>query len=154
MAWHGSLPYATDANQWVDNKQNGAHIGKTPDYEKAGNFSFTKWPCGKYCLAGFNQGLSQACPDVSPGISFDNKATDSCIELELLEVPCDTRADKNNCIWKIARTNAVARSTVLPRKKPRKVRSPIARHKMARLASSMGLNLTLFVGRHIAQKRT
>jgi hypothetical protein len=44
MAWHGSLPYATDANQWVDNKQNGAHIGKTPDYEKAGNFSFTKWP--------------------------------------------------------------------------------------------------------------
>ncbi|KAJ6148448.1 hypothetical protein N7497_010430 [Penicillium chrysogenum] len=97
---HGSLPYATDANQWVDNKQNGAHIGKTPDYEKAGNFSFTKWPCGKYCLTGFNQGLSQACPDVSPGISFDNKATDSCIEFELLEVPCDIRADKNNCIWK------------------------------------------------------
>lgn len=100
---HGSLPEATDANQWLDNKQNGAHIGKTPTYADAGSFALTKWPCGKYCLTGFPQGLSQACPDANPGISFDNKATDSCIEFELLEVPCDIRDDENNCAWKSGR---------------------------------------------------
>ncbi|CEJ59989.1 hypothetical protein PMG11_08586 [Penicillium brasilianum] len=97
---HGTLPAATDAGQWLDGKQNGGHIGKTPDYSKAGNFSITKWPCGKYCLTGFVEGITQACPDVSPGISMDTRATDSCIEFELLEVPCDLRDDANNCIWK------------------------------------------------------
>ena len=81
---HGTLPAALDAGQWLDNKTNGGHIGKTPDYKLAGNFTITKWPCGKYCLTGFNTGLSQACPDVSPGISFDTFATDACIEFELL----------------------------------------------------------------------
>ncbi|KXG52945.1 uncharacterized protein PGRI_082000 [Penicillium griseofulvum] len=97
---HGTLPAATDAGQWLDNKQNGGHIGKTPDFGKAGNFSVTKWPCGKYCLTGFTDGLTQACPDISPGISLDTRATDSCIEFELMEVPCDIRDDANNCIWK------------------------------------------------------
>jgi hypothetical protein len=97
---HGTLPDASDAGQWLDNKQNGGHIGKTPDFAKAGNFSITKWPCGKYCLTGFTDGLTQACPDVSPGISFDTRAKDSCIEFELLEVPCNLRDDVNNCIWK------------------------------------------------------
>ncbi|KAL1885635.1 hypothetical protein Plec18167_001130 [Paecilomyces lecythidis] len=97
---HGSLPTAKDAGQWLDNKKNGGHIGKTTDFSKAGEFSITKWPCGKYCLSGFTDGLTQACPDVSPGISLDTRATDSCIEFELMEVPCDIRADENNCIWK------------------------------------------------------
>ncbi|KAJ5433259.1 uncharacterized protein N7458_012415 [Penicillium daleae] len=86
---HGTLPDASDAGQWLDNKQNGGHIGKTPDFAKAGNFSITKWPCGKHCLTGFTDGLTQACPDVSPGISFDTRAKDSCIEFELLGVPCN-----------------------------------------------------------------
>ncbi|KAJ5589245.1 hypothetical protein N7537_011923 [Penicillium hordei] len=97
---HGTLPAATDAGQWLDNKQNGGHISKTPEFPNAGKFSVTKWPCGKYCLTGFNDGLTQACPDISPGISLDTRATDSCIEFELMEVPCNIRDDANNCIWK------------------------------------------------------
>lgn len=98
---HGDLAEdSTDAKQWLNNRQNGRHISRTANFANAGKFSFTKWPCGKYCLTGFTQGLSQACPDVNPGITFDNKVTDSCIEFELLEVPCDIRANENNCIWK------------------------------------------------------
>jgi hypothetical protein len=46
-------------NQWVDGKQNGGHIGKTPDYAKSGKFTITKWPCGKYCLGGLDAGLGK-----------------------------------------------------------------------------------------------
>ena len=97
---HGTLPAADDAGQWLDNKKNGGHISKTPEFEKAGHFSITKWPCGKYCLTGFTEGVTQACPDSNPAISLDTRATDACLEFELLEVPCDIRADENNCIWK------------------------------------------------------
>ncbi|KAJ5372014.1 hypothetical protein N7517_004020 [Penicillium concentricum] len=45
-------------------------------------------------------GVAQACPNSNPGITLNTRATDSCIEFELLEVPCDIRSDENNCIWK------------------------------------------------------
>jgi hypothetical protein len=48
-----------NTGQWLDAKQNGGHIGKTPTYDKAGKFTITKWPCGKYCLGGFGAGLGE-----------------------------------------------------------------------------------------------
>lgn len=97
---HGAVDSGKGGGQWLDDSKNGRHIGRTANYEKAGKFSMTKWPCGKYCLTGFDAGLSQACPNSNPGITQRPLNPDACIEFELLEVPCDIRADKNNCIWK------------------------------------------------------
>ncbi|KAJ5800212.1 uncharacterized protein N7518_002280 [Penicillium psychrosexuale] len=96
---HGLLPEATDAGLWIDNTNNGGYIGKTYDFANAGNFLITKWPGGRYCLTGFSEGLAQAYPDVLPGLSFNSRAPDACIEFELTEVPCNIRDDANNCIW-------------------------------------------------------
>lgn len=100
---HGSPPDATDAGQWLNNNNNGAHLGRTPDYAKAGKFSFTKWPCGKYCLTGFARGLGPACPSEEPSVTFYGKTTEACVEFELIEVPCKVRSDANNCVWRNGR---------------------------------------------------
>ncbi|PHH90577.1 hypothetical protein CDD83_3264 [Cordyceps sp. RAO-2017] len=97
---HGSPPEALDAGQWLNNAAGGAHIGKTADFTKAGKFSFTKWPCGKYCLGGFERGLGPACPAADPSMTFYTAATEACVEFELIEVPCKIRDDANSCLWR------------------------------------------------------
>ncbi|GLI78199.1 hypothetical protein PoHVEF18_006506 [Penicillium ochrochloron] len=96
---HGTPPTAADAKQWLNNNWEGGHIGKTPTFANAGKFSFTKWPCGKYCLAGFNGGLWQACPNENPGLTQYAEATEACLEFDVTEVPCNIRDDANNCLW-------------------------------------------------------
>ncbi|PHH79204.1 hypothetical protein CDD82_2548 [Ophiocordyceps australis] len=97
---HGTPPNSADAGQWLNNAAGGAHIGKTPDYAKSGNFSITRWPCGKYCLSGVQRGLGMACPSEDPSITFYGSVTEACVEYDLLEVPCKIRDNTNNCIWK------------------------------------------------------
>lgn len=97
---HGTPPNAPDARQWLNNAREGGHIGKTAVFADAGKFSFTKWPCGKYCLTGFTGGLWQACPNENPGLTQYDEATEACIEFDVTEVPCNIRDDANNCIWK------------------------------------------------------
>lgn len=97
---HGVLATGAGAGRWLDKKSEGAHIGRTPNFPDAGQFAFTKWPCGKYCLSGFTQGLGLACPVTNPAITFYSKNPQACVEFELIEVPCDIRSDENNCAWK------------------------------------------------------
>jgi hypothetical protein len=96
---HGTPPTAAYAKQWLNNNREGGHIGKTPTFANAGKFSFTKWPCGKYCLAGFNGGLWQACPNENSGLTQCAEATEACLEFDVTEVPCNIRDDANNCLW-------------------------------------------------------
>ncbi|PHH76164.1 hypothetical protein CDD80_1758 [Ophiocordyceps camponoti-rufipedis] len=97
---HGSPPDSADANQWLNNASGGNHMGKTAKYAESGNFTITKWPCGKYCLSGLQTGLGPACPSEDPSITFYRTLSEACVEFELLEVPCKIRDSKNNCIWK------------------------------------------------------
>ncbi|KAJ5959393.1 uncharacterized protein N7479_006543 [Penicillium vulpinum] len=97
---HSSREPGNDAGQWLNNNQNGAHITKTPNFLNAGKFTFTKWPCGKYCIAGLEAGLLQACPDANPGLTFSQQDPEACLEYEITEVPCSIREESNNCIWK------------------------------------------------------
>ncbi|KAH8843101.1 hypothetical protein MCOR27_003903 [Pyricularia oryzae] len=95
---HG--PTRAQTGQWLDGAVNGAHIGKTPEFAKAGSFSISKWTCGTYCLSGFIHGLDIACPTTDPSISFyTNGDAEACVPFELIEVPCDIRDDANNCLW-------------------------------------------------------
>lgn len=96
---HGDANTGNNKNQWLDDKKNGGHIGKTPDFDKAGVFSVTKWSCGKYCLTGLEQGLSPTCPSADPAITFLTKDKQACRSVEIEEVPCDVRAKSNNCLW-------------------------------------------------------
>lgn len=96
---HGTANGGADAKQWLDNAKDGAHITKTADFLKAGNFTITKWPCGKYCLGGLDAGVGPTCPTEMVGATFTTMDDQSCIPMSLLEVPCDIRAGANNCIW-------------------------------------------------------
>lgn len=96
---HGDAETGSRANHWLDNKSGGGHISKTPDYEKAGIFSVTKWSCGQYCLTGFEKGLSPTCPSADPAITFSAKDKEACRPVEIVEVPCEIRNDSNNCLW-------------------------------------------------------
>ncbi|KAJ5504422.1 hypothetical protein N7463_007296 [Penicillium fimorum] len=96
---HGHPRTGTRPNQWLNNAANGRHIGKTNDFSKAGKFSVSKWPCGKYCLSGFSAGLGIACPAADPSMSFYENDTQACMRFEITEIPCDIRKDENNCIW-------------------------------------------------------
>ena len=87
------------ANQWLDAKANGGHIGKTPAYADAGVFTISKWTCGTYCLGGLDQGVGPTCPSMEPSLTFNSADPQSCMPLELVEVPCDLRDPANNCIW-------------------------------------------------------
>lgn len=97
---HGQANSGANANQWLDNKQNGGHIGKTADWSKAGKFTLTKWPCGKYCLGGFDSGLGPTCPSEEPAFTFNTADKQACQPVTVTEVPCDIHAVENNCIWK------------------------------------------------------
>ncbi|GES59422.1 cystein rich protein [Aspergillus terreus] len=96
---HGQIKTGHNHGQWLDEQVNGNHISVTPDFEKAGEFSISKWPCGKYCLGGFEHGLGPACPSNTPAITFYSEDPQMCVPYELTEVPCDIKDDKNNCIW-------------------------------------------------------
>ena len=96
----GSPLTAAGAGSWLNNAQGGVHIGKTTEIAQAGVFSITKWPCGKYCVSGFTQGLGMACPAEDPGITLYTNVAEACVEFTLVEVPCSIRSDQNNCIWK------------------------------------------------------
>ncbi|KJK86476.1 hypothetical protein H633G_09667, partial [Metarhizium anisopliae BRIP 53284] len=97
---HGASNTGAEANNFLDAKPNGGHIGKTPDYSAAGRFTITKWTCGKYCLGGAgNQGVGPTCPSLEPALTFNTLDAQSCLPLTLVEVPCDVRDRKNNCRW-------------------------------------------------------
>ncbi|KAI9371735.1 hypothetical protein BJX61DRAFT_548090 [Aspergillus egyptiacus] len=96
---HGEVRSGRNHGQWLDEQKNGGHISVTPNFERAGEFSLTKWPCGKYCLGGIEYGLGPACPSNTPAITFYSEDPQMCVPFELTEVPCDVHDDKNNCIW-------------------------------------------------------
>lgn len=96
---HGDVKTGKNPGQWLDEQVDGGHISYTDDFEKAGEFSITKWPCGKYCLGGFKHGLGPACPGDHPAITFYTQDPQMCVPFELTEVPCDVKDDKNNCVW-------------------------------------------------------
>ena len=85
---------------WLNNAFNGGHITKTPNFATSGAFTLTKWPCGKYCLGGVEAGVGPTCPADVTGSTFLPNDKDSCVTIELIEVPCDIRDPANNCIWK------------------------------------------------------
>lgn len=97
---HGNPNTGANPNQWLNNASNGGHITKTPDYAQAGVFTLTKWPCGKYCLGGLYAGVGPTCPADVVGMTFTTPDKDSCVVVDLTEVPCDVHAKANNCIWK------------------------------------------------------
>ncbi|EKG16249.1 cysteine-rich secreted protein [Macrophomina phaseolina MS6] len=96
---HGSFN-ADNAMQWLDNSSNGGHIGKTPSWERAGVFSLTRWPCGKYCWGGFEQGLGPTCPAEAVGVTLYTQDKNICVPITITEVPCDIKSLDNNCIWR------------------------------------------------------
>ncbi|GKZ28428.1 hypothetical protein AbraIFM66950_007096 [Aspergillus brasiliensis] len=100
MDIHGNPPTGAHPNSWLNSNKNGKHVGKTANFALAGKFSVTKWPCGKYCLGGFDYGLGPACPSQTPAMTFYQNDKQACIPFEFTEVPCDVKAQENNCIWK------------------------------------------------------
>ena len=96
---YGVANSGNHANQWLNNNKNGAHIGKTVDYTNAGVFTISKWTRGKYCLGGFYDGVGPTCPSESPSLTFYTMDKQSCLPVELVEVPCDIHDNRNNCIW-------------------------------------------------------
>ncbi|QPG93798.1 hypothetical protein C2857_002537 [Epichloe festucae Fl1] len=96
---YGDLATGANRGQWMNNAQNGVHIARTPSFALAGKFSISKWPCGKYCLGGFIQGIGPACPAEIPAMTFYSQDPQMCIAFDFTEVPCDLKSDVNNCIW-------------------------------------------------------
>ncbi|QUC20714.1 uncharacterized protein UV8b_04955 [Ustilaginoidea virens] len=97
---YGDLATGANKGQWLNGAQNGAHIGRTPNFSLAGKFSISKWPCGKYCLGGFTQGVGPACPADIPAMTFYSLDPQMCVAFDFTEVPCDIKNDANSCIWK------------------------------------------------------
>ncbi|KAI1175607.1 hypothetical protein F4777DRAFT_578915 [Nemania sp. FL0916] len=97
---YGDLATGANKNQWLIHAINGGHIGRTPLFPFAGHFSISKWPCGKYCLGGFSEGIGPACPMQMPALTFYSQDPQMCVEFEFTEVPCDLKSKENNCIWK------------------------------------------------------
>ncbi|KAF7591936.1 hypothetical protein BBP40_000844 [Aspergillus hancockii] len=97
---YGDVQTGANKGQWLDNAKDGAHIGKTKDFAKAGKFSLSKWPCGRYCLGGVEMGIGPACPSETPAVTFFSQDPQMCTPFELTEIPCDIKAQANNCIWK------------------------------------------------------
>ncbi|KAN0079153.1 hypothetical protein V8E54_005666 [Elaphomyces granulatus] len=97
---YGDVGTGAHAGQWLNNAQNGVHISRTPTFANAGQFSLSKWPCGKYCLGGFTSGVGPACPADTPAMTFYSQDPQMCVPFNLTEVPCDIKATSNNCIWK------------------------------------------------------
>lgn len=84
---------------WLDNANNGGHIAKTAEFAKAGRFTLSKWPCGKYCWSGYEEGIGPTCPSICVGISFWPEDRQACIPITIIEIPCDITDTANNCLW-------------------------------------------------------
>lgn len=97
---YGDPKTGANGGQWLNNAKDGAHIGKTKDINTAGKFSLSRWPCGKYCLGGVQEGIGPACPADTPALTFFSGDPQMCVPFELTEVPCDIKAAENNCIWR------------------------------------------------------
>ncbi|KAF9889889.1 hypothetical protein FE257_006761 [Aspergillus nanangensis] len=97
---YGDPKTGLNNGRWLNSAVDGAHIGKAPNLSTAGKFSLSKWPCGKYCLGGVEQGVGPACPATTPALTFFSKDPQMCVPFELLEVPCNIKDNANNCIWK------------------------------------------------------
>ncbi|KAM4060479.1 hypothetical protein HRG_001962 [Hirsutella rhossiliensis] len=97
---HGDIPTGANKGQWINNAANGAHLERTTKFAEAGHFTLTKWPCGRYCLGGVGQGVGAACPAETVSLTFYSQDPQMCFPWDLTEVPCDTKAITNNCIWK------------------------------------------------------
>ena len=90
--------------QWLNSAgevdaTSGQPITRTSDIGSAGTFVITKWPGGKHCLGALGNCLQLIYAMGMPSASFTPKDSQSCIPLNVLEVPCDIRSPKNNCIW-------------------------------------------------------
>lgn len=90
--------------QWLNSAgevdaTSGQPIARTSEMAGAGTFVITKWPGGKHCLGAVGNGLQLIYAMGMPSASFTPKDSQSCIPLNVLEVPCDIRSPKNNCIW-------------------------------------------------------
>ncbi|KAL2126571.1 hypothetical protein VTI74DRAFT_661 [Chaetomium olivicolor] len=96
---HGEANSGKSPNQWLNNAQNGGHIGRTPNYPDAGVFTISKWTWSKYCISGLETGVGPTCPSDDPALTFNTLDTESCMPVELVEVPCNIRDPNNNCLW-------------------------------------------------------
>ncbi|TLD27965.1 hypothetical protein E2P81_ATG06311 [Venturia nashicola] len=96
---HGNANGGQNPGWYIDAKTNGGHVGKTADFAKSGRFTLTKWPCGKYCLGGYEAGFGPTCPSDLPAGTFTTHDKQSCIPIDVQEVPCDIHNIANNCIW-------------------------------------------------------
>lgn len=96
---HGQANSGGRANEYLDNVVNGWHIGKTALWDDAGEFAITKWTCGRYCLSGHEYGLGPTCPSMAPALTFNTLDREACRPLEVVEVPCEVRDPRNNCLW-------------------------------------------------------
>ncbi|PHH93041.1 hypothetical protein CDD83_1743 [Cordyceps sp. RAO-2017] len=97
---HGDVATGANKGQWINNAANGAHLTRTAKFAEAGHFTLTKWPCGKYCLGGVNQGIGAACPAETVSLTFYSQDPQMCFPFVLTEVPCDIKEVTNNCIWR------------------------------------------------------
>ncbi|QPH16190.1 hypothetical protein C2857_000766 [Epichloe festucae Fl1] len=80
---------------------NGARIGRTPNFNLAGKFSISKWPCAKYCLGGFTAGsTSDPGQGQVPTMTFYSQDPRMCVAFDFAEVLCDIKNGINDCIWK------------------------------------------------------
>lgn len=95
----GDVRSGANRGKWLNNAKNGGHIAQTANFADAGLFTLSKWPCGKYCLGGFDGGVGPACPANTPALTFYPQDPQMCMVFELTEVPCDIKAEENNCIW-------------------------------------------------------
>lgn len=96
---YGDLATGTNSKLWLNNVQNGAHIGRTPQFAAAGRFSISKWPSGKYCLTGFTSGVGPACPAQIPALTFYSQDAQMSVAFVFIEVSCDIKSDDNKCLW-------------------------------------------------------
>lgn len=99
---HGNPNGGYGPNTWLNNAANGAHITKAPTFAQAGEFTLTKWPCGKYCLGGVDAGIGSTCPSAEPAMTFATADKEVCMPMTVTEVPCQIHNNDNNCIWDTA----------------------------------------------------
>lgn len=86
--------------QWLAFSSTNGYVHRQDGFPYAGQFSLSKWPCGKYCLGGFDWGLGPAVPSSQSALSSYQGDDQLCVPFELTEVPCDIHSDDNNCVWR------------------------------------------------------
>jgi hypothetical protein len=84
---------------WLSDDRDGAYITRTPWWGEAADFVIAKWPGGKHCLGGLENGvgLIKADDEGSVGATLLTRNDQSCVLVTLTEVPCDIRDPTANC---------------------------------------------------------